>query len=232
MINDRFKYTMLLSSLPLHPTNLFTAQQTPVSRIQLDKRLALLDEDDGRDLARIEALLHWSRIRDQDDELIVKQDKAELDAIKSAFLKEIVLWRLELRTILSALRKRHAGEATASVFHGFGKWPGLITQHWHEKDFGIGHLLPWIHEANNLLEQDKTYELEKLLLNLVWRHYERVGGNHYFDFPAVVIYVLRWDVINRWSGYNKDLGILRFDELVTAGLVDISLDEATGTAAG
>ena len=128
---------------------------------------------------------------------------------------------------MSALRRRHSGEVSPpdTVFHGFSKWPGLIIKHWHEKDFGIGHLLPWIHEANSLLEQDKTFELEKALLDLVWRHYARVGSHHYFDFPAVVIYVLRWDVINRWSGYNKDLAILRFDELVTAGLANVVLTD-------
>ncbi|MGR9115045.1 MAG: DUF2764 family protein [Gammaproteobacteria bacterium] len=219
---------MLLSSLPLHPTDLFSAQQTPVSRIQLDRRLALLDEADAWDLARIESLLHWSRIRDQEDNVIIRQDMSEVDAINSDFLREIVLWRLELRTIMSALRKRHAGESLVPTsFHGFGKWPDLMVKHWQEKDFGIGYLLPWIYEANDLIEQNKTFELEKLLLNLVWRHYARVGSHHYFDFPAVVIYVLRWDVINRWSGYNKDIAIQRFDDLVMAGLSDVFLSMQT-----
>ena len=226
MINERFKYTLLLSSLPLHPTNLFSAKQTPVSRIQLDNRLALLDGPDARDLARIETLLHWSKIISiQEDELLIKQDMAELASIHNDFLREIVLWRLELRTIISALRRRQAGEVTvpSTAFHGFGNWPRLITQHWHEKDFGIGHLLPWIHDASSLIEQNKTFELEKMMLNLVWQHYARVGSHHYFDFPAVVIYVLRWDVINRWSSYDKDLAIQRFDELVDEGLVDVTL---------
>ncbi|MGR9052089.1 MAG: DUF2764 family protein [Gammaproteobacteria bacterium] len=216
MIHDRYKYVMLLSSLPLHPINLFAAQQTPVSRIQLDKRLALLDEDDGRDLARIEALLHWSRIGDLDDATHVKQDLAELAEIKSPFLKDVVLWRLELRTLMSALRRRRAGETKppGNGFHGFGVWPRIIEQHWQEKDFGLGQRLPWLAEANSLIEQDKTFELEKLLLNLVWRHYARVGSHHYFDYPAVVVYVLRWDVINRWSGYDKEIAQMRFDKLV------------------
>lgn len=225
MINARFKYTMLLSSLPLHPTHLFSAKQTPVSRIQLDNRLALLDDSDARDLMRIEKLLHWSKIITvQEDEGLVLQDKAELASIQNDFLRQIVLWRLELRTLISAMRRRHAGETSApSVFHGFGDWPRLIKQHWHEKDFGIGYLLPWIHDANSLMEQNKTFELEKMLLNLVWQHYARVGSHHYFDFPAVVIYVLRWDVINRWSSYDKDLAIQRFDELIVEGLAGVTL---------
>jgi len=225
VINDRFKYAMLLSSLPLHPANLFAAKQLPVSRIQLDKRLAWLDADDARHLEQIEMLVHWSKISDQPDDLLFKHARTELDAIDSAFLKEIVLWRLELRTLMSALRRRHSGETSAPTpaFRGFGKWPALIIRHWQEKDFGIGHLQPWLPKASDLIEQNKTYELEKMLLNRVWQHYSRIGCYHYFDFPAVVIYVLRWDIINRWSSYNKEQGLARFDELVSAGLADVSM---------
>ena len=129
--DDRFKYTMLLSSLPVHPSNLFTAQQTPISEIQLEHRLTLLDEDDARDLALIIGLLHWSKIKNWDEASIVKQSKAELEAIQNPFLKEIVCWRLELRTVLAALRRRHAGETSAptSEFLGFGSWPGIVVKH-------------------------------------------------------------------------------------------------------
>lgn len=220
MADDRFKYTMLLSSLPVHPSNLFTTQQTPVSEIQLERRLTLLDADDARDLALIIGLLHWSKIKNWNEASIVKQSKAELEAIQNPFLKKIVCWRLELRTVLAALRRRHAGEISApsSEFLGFGSWPGIIVKHWHEKDFGVGHRLPWLVEAAQLLEQNKTYALEQLLLNEVWRYYARVGSNHYFDFAAVVIYVLRWDVVNRWLSYNSEAAVQRFDDLVSAAL--------------
>ena len=113
----------------------------------------------------------------------------------------------------------------ASVFHGFGKWPALLKKHWQEKDFGIGHLLPWVIDANTLIEQNDTLELEKYMLDLVWRHYARMGRDHYFDFAAVVIYVLRWDVINRWCNYNRELASARFEELVNAGLAGITVGD-------
>lgn len=226
MNGSDFKYTLLLSSLSVHPPDLFSARQPPVSRIQLDKRLALLDADDAEDLERIEALLHWSKMKEMDDDAIVTFGKAAWGSIKSPFLREIVMWRLELRTILTALRRRRDGENPLpdALFHGFGDRLRFIKQHWRETDFGMGHLLPWIGQANELIEQDRPLELEKLMLELVWRHYERVGGGHYFDFPAVVIYVLRWDVIHRWSNYDKDQALMRFDELITAGLDGVSIE--------
>ncbi|MBU2569217.1 MAG: DUF2764 domain-containing protein [Gammaproteobacteria bacterium] len=221
-----FKYTLLLSSLPVHPVDLFEARQLPVSRIQLDKRLALLDAEDAQDLARIEALLHWSKMKELDDEAIVKQGMADWYSIRSPFLKEIVMWRLELRTILSALRRRRDGMNLAPdmPFYGFGDRLRFIRQHWRDAAFGLDSILPWVRQASELIEQDRSLELEKLMLEVVWRHYQRVGQGHYFDFPAVVIYVLKWDVISRWSSYDKEHAMLRFDELISAGLEGVSIE--------
>lgn len=221
-MNKRFKYTLLLSSLPQQPLSFINAKQTPVSRIQLDKRLALLSSEDADELDRIESMLHWSKIMDDNDQAIVKNTLQLLSLISHPVLHHIVSWRLELRTILSALRKRQAGKSptSAEVFYGFGKWPELIKKNWHEQDFGIAHLAPWLPEANELFEAGESLELEKFMLNLVWQYYARIGNDHYFDFVAVVIYVLRWDLISRWSSYDRDEAKLRFDELVIAGFVD------------
>jgi len=61
---------------------------------------------------------------------------------------------------------------------------------------------------------------------LVWQHYISIGSQHYFDFPAVVIYVLKWDMIKCWTNYNADKAMERFDELVDAGLEGIGLDSS------
>lgn len=226
MSDGRYKYTLLLSSLPVHPVDLFSAKLPPVSRIQLDRRLALLDADDADDLARIERLLHWSKMKAMDDASIVKYGMSELEAIKNSFLREVVMWRLEMRTILTALRRRRDGadRMPDAYFYGFGNRLRFMSKHWREADFGIGHLMPWVGQANALIENDDSLALEKLLLEEVWRHYARIGQDHYFDFPAVVIYVLRWDVIYRWSSYDAEQALMRFDELVETGMADVSIE--------
>ena len=226
MIAGRFKYTMLLASLPVHPPHFFSVVQTPVSRIQLDKRLALLKLRDAEDLRRIEELLHWSQITNATDEFIIKKSAEVVGSINNHFVKQIIIWRLELRTLVSALRMRHAGvkKPPKSNFPGIGRWLGDIEKNWDKNDFGIGRQVPWIIPAQQLLSQNKSYELEKLLLDLVWQYYAKECTQHYFDFPAVVIYVLRWDITNRWTHYNADEAIKRFDELVDAGLEGFVLD--------
>ena len=226
MINQGFKYTLLLSSLPVQPAEMFTSRLPVISRIQLDKRLALLDAKDAEDLARIEGLLHWSKMHDWDDATIINTGLTELALIRSQFLRDIVSWRLELRTLLTALRRKHGGETITAEdpFYGFGSHLQFIRRNWQKPDFGLGNTLPWLKQAEKLIAEDKPLELDKLMLELNWKHYARLSVGHYFDFPAVVLYVLRWYLINRWVSYDKDRALLRFNELIIAGMADVSLD--------
>ena len=178
------------------------------------------------DLRRIEELLFWSQINNATDEFISRKSTEVVNSIRNAFLKSIIMWRLECRTILSALRIRQAGlkQPQKNTFPGIGKWVGIIENNWDKDDFGIGRKEPWIIPAQQLLIQKKSYELEKLLLGRDWQYYARECNQHYCDFPAVVIYVLRWDIINRWTLYSADKAVKHFDELVDTGLQGLVLD--------
>ncbi len=67
--------------------------------------------------------------------------------------------------------------------------------------------------------------LERLLLATIWNHLERLSDGHHFDFAAVVIYVMRWDLVARWTGYHGEEAAQRFDALVAAGMAGIDLDQ-------
>lgn len=225
-MDQAYKYTLLLSSLPVQPAALFTSRLPVISRIQLDKHLAMLDANDTEDLARIEGLLHWSKMQEWDDATIINTGQQQLAAIRSDFLRDIVSWRLELRTLLTALRRRHAGETLTAndVFYGFGEHLPFIRRNWQKSDFGLGNSLPWIKQAQQLIAEEKPLELDKLMLDLNWKYYHRLSVGHYFDFPAVVLYVLRWYLINRWVSYDQDRALLRFNELISAGMASVSLE--------
>ncbi len=216
MINERFKYAMLMASLPPHKRDLFAATQTPISQIQLEKRLRWLEPQDAEDLNKIQALLYWSKMTDVTDQDYIAQTAAELHCIHNEFFRQVICWRLELRTLVAAMRKRRLGlrmppERPAL---GFGRWTLFIRNNWEQRDFGIGRQLPWLEEVYRLLEGEDSLALEKFLLNLVWQHYEQQGNGHYFDFEAVIIYVLRWDVISRWNHYHRQPALDRFSALV------------------
>lgn len=220
MIPRNCKYAMLMASLPKHPVDLFSAKHATLSSIQLQRRLALLDAQDAADLARIESILHWSEHLIKSDAEAVARGEALLAQIHNDFLREVIVWRLEQRTVLAALRRRQMGlpRPQQGSRWGFGKWLPYIESHWENPDFGLGRYISWPMHMQELLAANKTLELEKLVLNLIWKHYARQKHNHHFDFEAVVIYVFRWDIINRWLHYSKPKALVRFDELVSAGL--------------
>jgi len=216
---------MLMSSLPRHDNNLDKEKIVPLSRIQLDKRLAILDEKDLADLLKIEGLLHWSHMNEDIDQVFVNRTTESIESIDNTFIKSIVIWRLEIRIILAAIRMRHQGlkHAPTKEQLGFDYWNYYISNYWNEVDFGLGKQLPWLAQANEYLVTNQSLQLEKLLYKVVWEHYHRQNFAHYFDFEAVIIYVLRWDIVSRWIKKNNELAIKRFDSLVETGLQSIDL---------
>ncbi len=226
-----YRYTMLISALPRHPKSLFSARQTPLSRIQLDERLRLLEPQDASDLGQIEAMLFWSQLDTASDAEIIDKYHLTLASIHSVFVKQQVLRRLEIRTLVAALRRRNRGEAAPEEreLWGVGPWLRFIRNHWQQPDFGLAHRFSWLPEANTLLLQNKALALEKLLLASVWQQYSREAERHAFDFAAVVLYVLRWDIIQRWIQYDEKKAWLRFEQLLEQVLADVTLVEEPRT---
>ena len=77
---------------------------------------------------------------------------------------------------------------------------------------------PWLPQAAGLLASGQALALERLLLERAWRHHSRLQVGHYFDFVAVVIYVLKWNMVARWSRISQQGARDRFLQLVDAGL--------------
>jgi hypothetical protein len=214
------RYTMLMASLPRHGP-LFGAKQTPLSRVKLEERLQVLEESDAAQLQQILKLLLWGhQPMGVSDVEIVRQANQQVPQVENDLLRGIVESRLELRTFVAALRRRHRGEPgpRASDVWGYGRWVKQIQRSWTDPGFGLQGAFPWLLEANRLLQQDDTVALERLLLGQAWDTLSRASEGHYFDFEAVVIYVLRWTIISRWTLYNSVVAAKRFDELVEAGM--------------
>ena len=216
-------YAMLITSLPYHGP-LFGARHAPLSRIRLRQRQRLLDEKDRATLRVVADLLEWSRQgMERSDAAIIARARAELPQLDSAFVRDLAVWRLELRTVVAALRRRHRGLAAPADRDswGFGRWLGHIRRHWSEPQFRLERVYPWLTEARTLLESGDALGLERLLLSAVWEHLDRVAEGHYFDFEAVLIYSMRWDLVARWTGYRAEDALSRFEEMVREGLEDV-----------
>jgi len=214
-------YIMLMASLP-YQASLFAAKQPPLSRRQLDRRLKLLSDADARTLSRIETLIAWERLPlGKADAEIAEEVHRALATFEQETVRELVLRRFELRTVVAALRRRRSREPPGSgETWGVGRWTEMIRRYWSDADFRLGRVLPWLPEARRLLEHDDTVGLERLLMGQVWEDLNRIGQNHAFDLPAVVIYVLRWHLVARWSRYEAEPAMERFDAMLNEGFDD------------
>ncbi len=217
----RNRYAMLVCALPALPPALFSEHQTPISRLQLDRRLALLDPGDARQLSRLEDVLNWDRLPlEWSDTRTAGHFRAALADLPPGPLRDIARWRLEDRTLLAALRRRHLGRPAPAAKEdwGCGRWVDRIRRSWHEPAFGLERVFPWAGEATRFLAAGDAAGLERLLLGHTWETLGRLGAGHHFDFPAVAIYVLKWDILRRWCAYNGVAALRRFLDLSDAGL--------------
>lgn len=220
------RYLTLVASLPAHGT-LFGARHTPLSRLRLRKRLAWLEPDDAEDLDRLVAIVDWHHQHfDADDEDVVRAAEEGIAGLRNAFTRDLATWRLEMRTAVAALRRRRAGGAAPAGRRkwGFGRWAPHIARHWGEPHFGLERVYPWLPEARQLMDDGDPLGLERLLLGVAWAHLGRLGAEHAFDFEAVVVYVMRWDLVARWTRYDGDAALARFDGLVEAALAGVRVE--------
>jgi len=223
-VKQKTAYTMLMASLPPHPMSLWDCfKHKPVTRLRLERQLKLLTEQDSQQLAAIESILHWAKMQDlNSDAEIAIEAKRVIKSIHNPLLQQAIIWRLELRIIVTAIRRRKLNRPPPDKHEhwGYGQVLPLIRNNWQLDDFGLSHRFPWVTKAQALFVANESVELEKLLLNLSWQHYAQLGQAHYSDFEAVVLYVLRWDIVNRWSQCDEQAAMLQFEALVNYGLGD------------
>jgi len=83
-------------------------------------------------------------------------------------LKEVVQFRLEVRTAIAALRRRRRGKGPprSDETRGYGRWVGHIQRYWSESAFRLEGVFPWLPEASRLLNSDDSLGLERLLISV------------------------------------------------------------------
>ncbi|MFP4154819.1 MAG: hypothetical protein ACOC00_01865 [Halothiobacillaceae bacterium] len=212
-------YVMLLASLPHLPAP-GTRKHIPITRLQLEKRLAWMDARDRERLEQMDAALHWARLPiDLDDEAVIRRAEHAMTGIESEFLRPIMLERLEMRSFTAALRLRARGRSLPRDRRwGLGRFVHQVERQFQDPAFGLAHLYPWLVEADRYLRADDPISLELLLMRESWRRLDRVADPHDFGFDAVALYVMRWDILQRYHRSQPEAGVARFDTLVEQAL--------------
>ncbi|MTI44881.1 uncharacterized protein DUF2764 [Roseibium hamelinense] len=220
-MSDKFRYITLISSLP-YLGKLFSQKSVPVSEFRLRERLKMLDDGHKDLLEKVISVTAWAGVAKLDtDADVVRLAETVIDAVHEyPALQDLVRVRMETRTIIAALRRRQHGDQSAGDIHtwGYGRWRTRISDNWSDPSFGMGHFMPWIAEANGLMRKGDHIAMERLSLTEVFRQLDRQAATHAFDFEAVVIYVLRWTIVQRWSTYNGEAAATRLRKLIDQAL--------------
>jgi hypothetical protein len=218
--DQRHRYVTLMASLPA-PGSLRAATRVPLSRVQLDHRLKMLDEGDREIVRSIEALLASNRADPRiGDEQAVRRLKALMMQLDDPEVHELVTRLFEIRTAMAAIRRRERGEAAPrpDAIWGFGSHVMRIQRSWSAPTFDLDRDLPWLAEADRLYRSQEALRLERLLQEVHWALLDRASLGHYFDLMAVLVYVMRWNVIAWRVDTDPDLSARRFESLVEEGL--------------
>jgi len=204
-------YYTLIASLPHMPAH-FDVPRPPITRMRLEQRLTMLSEEDTETLQQLLDFLAWDRQpTDQTDEEVVQHYHQLRRRIHHPLIWQIVEQRIDLRTIVSALRRRRRGEGPPE---GVGELVDPIRRRWQEPFFGLLQRHPWIEGFQKNMESGDAMEAERILYESVWVFRCRMAAEFTFSFEAVLLYLARWSIVDRWTSRDGVAGRARFDQLI------------------
>jgi hypothetical protein len=209
-------YHMLICSLPPLPPRLEEIRR-PMSLERLQNRLRMLEPADAAEMARMLAILQWSRqFEEPNDAAVAKRYSEMVATLRNPLVRQVLSSAMDVRMVTSALRRRRRGLGPPEV--GIGAYLQHIRSHFNQPDLGLGHLFPHINEYQQLLERGDVLKLYRGLLQTMWAYLKRCADDYYFSFEAVVLYVARWNIIRQWQDLDAERGRPIFEALVTEAL--------------
>lgn len=220
-------YYMLITSLPRHSRQ-YKIKQTPISRIQLEKRLKLLTESERNILNNLTNCL-WDSWFDPKLPFQATITKSKtLLALNMPFINELIHWFFNLRSLFVALRLRKTDSSPPANPQEYwsSQWNARLIKNWDMPDFDLKSIYPWLTAINSKLSnQDRSITgqaafIEDTLLTLIWKHLDSIEARHFYDFEALIIYLMRWNIVNYWSQFNEKIASDRIRELADNILVE------------
>lgn len=214
------QFYMVVSSLPRMRAS-FKTLELPISRFQLEKRLTSLPNEQKSLLYAIESLVWTSWFMPQYSLSKTRHDYQYILKSKLPFVVDIVNWYLDLRSIFAAIRMREQNKEVPKnpKDYWLTHWGYKLLRQWNEPDFGLKSVYPWVPKVIADTTKNNTAAVEEFLLAYIWRHLSLIEMRHYFDFEALIIYLLRWNIVNYWSTFSEINVLDRIDELCNS-LID------------
>jgi uncharacterized protein DUF2764 len=209
-------YYDLVASLP--PLPYFEkAERNPINPERLRGRLRMLERDDRKTVDRAGEFiaLHRQPVGRTDAEVVWMAQRF-IDSTSSPALLRLVKYRMDMRTVMAALRRKNKGMEAPLLGEkwGVGEWVTVIEKNWQDPDLKLASVFEWIPQARQLLEAGDALGLDRLLFSEEWRWVDSLGYGSEFSFDAVLAYLFQWDVLDHWLSYDAAAAEKRFEELV------------------
>jgi hypothetical protein len=204
-------YYTLIASLPPLPQP-FDSGPLPITRKTLRKRLDLMEDDNRQVVRELAKFFAWDRqTLDTTDAEVLQTHRRLLEEIANPFVGQIVRYRFEMRTIVAALRRKRDGEGPLG---GFPPLDQLIRRNWDAPNFNLAGRYRWIVPFVSAMEKGKLVEAQHVLYTDLWTTWTRFGQQYHFTFESIMVYLARWEIVERWASQNADLGRERFEDLI------------------
>lgn len=211
-------YYTLVASLPHLPARFEEADRPPITWIRLQERLKMLEASDMEVVEQVLSFLLWDRqSRERTEAQVISHYDRLMQSIENPLARHIVSFRIDVRTIMSGLRRRRRGDSPPK---GVGQWVRQIAAQWEHPDFSLAERHPWILPAQEALDEQDFIEVERLLLEATWNEWVRLSERYYFTFESIVLYLVRWEIVKRWTHLDPERGHQRFGNLLKETLGD------------
>ena len=218
----RREYYTLIASLP--PLKKFDqAERLPINMERLRERLTILGQEDAKLVDSVASFIIWHRqpMERSDKEMFVVY-KQLIESIDNPMIKEMINLRIDIRTIVVAIRRRYRGlpAPKSGELWGMGRWVQHIEKYWDDQNLRLAAVYPWIPQVLEYLENGNALELERLQMNQVWEGVDRLEDQNYFGIDVIFSYLFKWDMMQRWLANDVESAKIRFDELVSEVISD------------
>jgi len=209
-------YYTLIGSLPALPRHFEEAERVPISRLRLTERLTMLQSHDAKVIEEMTDFLAWERQPlERTDEDVVKRFDQFVAAVDDRFAQDLIRHAVSVRSLIAAIRCRRLKLDPPG---GIDPVASHIARNWSHPDFRLGNEYPWIGEVDAQLNSEAPFDLERTILNIAWRYTKQLAEQFHFTFEAVVLYLIRWEVVCRWTQRNAEAGQEKFEQLVSEAM--------------
>ena len=132
---------------------------------------------------------------------------------KNKFFASWFEFNLNLNNILAALSARKYKMDVASCIVGQNEVCEALRSS-NARDFGLNEILDYFEPLQRVAETDELVEREKKVDLLKWNWLENEAFFHYFTIERLFVFLLRLDMVERWTQLDKERGKDLFRQMI------------------